>query len=71
MPRPKGAIQKDREFSARNLSEKLKPIHKMLNAAGVKEADMPSNDVILGRMLNWLDWEKAKKWVADYAKVMK
>lgn len=63
MPRPKGSIAKNREFSAAKLRNLLKPIHDKLSAAGIPAVRIPTNDAILSLVLEWVDQDKVDAWI--------
>jgi hypothetical protein len=71
MGRRKGSISKDRLIDAEALREVLKPIYDELVEAGVGEAQLPSNEALVSKLLHFLDPTKVTKWVKEYAAVMK
>ena len=67
MPRPKGAIGRNREVSAAKLRKFLKPIYEKLARAGVPEVRMPSNDAMVSHLIDWVDETKVDDWVTRLA----
>ena len=70
MTRSKGSIGKPRSFDPHDLRQILKPIHDKLAKAGVREERMPGNDMIVSKLLDWIDTKKVDEWVRNYAKTM-
>ena len=71
MTRKKGSVGKARSIEAEDLREVLKPIYDELEKAGVSDAQLPSNEALASKLLDFHDHAKVKKWVKEYAAVMK
>jgi len=67
MPKPKGAISKDRPINADNLRDFLKLIHQKLKDKGVADNDLPNNEDLVQRLPQFVDEKAIEKWVASYA----
>lgn len=67
MARVKGSITKDRSIEAEALREVLKPIYEKLRDKGVSDADLPSNEDLVDRLLNYIDQAAVDEWVGKYA----
>jgi hypothetical protein len=70
MPRTKGSLGKDRAIDAKKLRDVLKPIYDKLRNAGVQEESLPSNDLLVAKLLDFLDEDQIDNWVNDYARLM-
>jgi hypothetical protein len=71
MGRKKGSISTPRNIPAEGLREILKPIFNKLRKARVPEAQFPSNETLVSKLLDWIDDSKVDKFVTEYAKLMK
>jgi hypothetical protein len=69
--RKRGSISKPRLMDAEVLREILKPIYDELVEAGVEEAQLPSNEALISKLLHFLDQNAVSKWVKEYAALMK
>lgn len=67
MGRVKGSITKDRSIDAEALREVLKPIYEQLRAKGVSDADLPSNEDLVDRLLEFIDEKAVDEWSGKYA----
>jgi len=65
--RVKGSITKDRSIDAEALREVLKPIYEKLRAKGVSDADLPNNEDLVDRLLDYIDENAVDEWVNKYA----
>jgi len=71
MGRVKGSITKERSIDAEALREVLKPIYENLKAKGVNDADLPSNEDLVDRLLNFIDEKAVDEWGDQYAQWVK
>jgi hypothetical protein len=71
MGRKKGSISTPRNIPAEELREILKPIFNKLRKARVPEMQLPSNEALVSKLLDWIDQEKVDDFVNTYAKLMK
>jgi hypothetical protein len=71
MGRVKGSITKERSIDAEALREVLKPIYENLKAKGVNDADLPSNEDLVDRLLNFIDEKAVDDWGNQYAEWVK
>ena len=71
MGRVKGSISKDRSIDADALREVLKPIYEKLRDKGVNDADLPNNEDLVDRLLDFIDEEPVNNWVDQYAEWIK
>ena len=67
MGRVKGSISKDRSIDAEALREVLKPIYEKLRDKGVNDADLPNNEDLVDRLLNFIDESAVDEWADKYA----
>jgi hypothetical protein len=67
MPRTKGSISKDRSIDAEALREVLKPIYENLRSRGVNDADLPDNEELVARLLEFIDEKGIDEWAEKYA----
>ncbi|MEQ9728348.1 hypothetical protein ABRP29_22185 [Pseudomonas sp. WHRI 8822A] len=67
MARVKGSITKDRSIDAEALREVLKPIYEKLRDKGVSDADLPNNEDLVDRLLDYIDEGAVEEWAGKYA----
>ncbi len=67
MGRVKGSITKDRSIDAEALREVLKPIYENLRDKGVSDTDLPSNEDLVDRLLEFIDEKALDEWGQKYA----
>lgn len=67
MGRVKGSITKDRSIDAEALREVLKPIYEKLRDKGVSDADLPNNEDLVDRLLDYIDEDAVDQWADKYA----
>lgn len=67
MGRVKGSISKDRSIDAEALREVLKPIYEKLRENEVADADLPSNEDLVARLLDFIDEKAIDDWSGKYA----
>jgi hypothetical protein len=67
MPRTKGSISKDRSLDAEALREVLKPIYAKMREKGVSDSDLPDNEELVGRLIEFIDDSAIDQWVDKYA----
>ena len=67
MARVKGSITKDRSVDAEALRELLKPIYEKLREKGVRDADLPNNEDLVDRLLDYIDEKAVNEWIEKYA----
>jgi len=71
MGRVKGSITKERSIDAQPLRKVLKPIYENLRDKGVNDADLPSNEDLVDRLLNFIDDKAIDEWGDKYAEWVK
>ena len=67
MGRVKGSISKDRSIDAEALREVLKPIYEKLRDKGVSDSDLPNNEDLVDRLLDFIDEKAVDGWADKYA----
>ena len=67
MGRVKGSISKDRSIDAEALREVLKPIYEKLRDKGVNDSDLPNNEDLVDRLLDFIDENAVDGWADKYA----
>ncbi len=67
MGRVKGSISKDRSIDAEALREVLKPIYEKLRDKNVNDADLPNNEDLVDRLLEFIDEGAIDEWADKYA----
>lgn len=67
MGRVKGSISKDRSIDAEALREVLKPIYEKLRDKGVNDSDLPNNEDLVDRLLDFIDENAIDGWADNYA----
>lgn len=65
MGRVKGSISKDRSIDAEALREVLKPIYEKLREKGVKDSDLPNNEDLVDRLLDFIDEKAIDEWAGS------
>ena len=71
MGRVKGSISKDRSIDAEALREVLKPIYEKLRDKGVNDADLPNNEDMVDRLLDFINEETVDEWASKYSEWVK
>ncbi|QNH14826.1 hypothetical protein [Xanthomonas sp. SI] len=71
MGRVKGSITKDRSIDAEALREVLKPIYEKLREKGVSDTDLPNNEDLVDRLLEFIDEKAVDDWGDKYAEWIK
>lgn len=71
MGRVKGSITKDRSIDAEALREVLKPIYEQLREKGVSDTDLPNNEDLVDRLLEFIDEKAVDEWGTKYAEWVK
>jgi hypothetical protein len=69
--RVKGSITKDRSIDAEALREVLKPIYEKLREKGVTDTDLPNNEDLVDRLLDFIDEKAIDDWAGEYAEWVK
>ncbi|MDT3457338.1 hypothetical protein ROV96_19630 [Stenotrophomonas pavanii] len=67
MGRVKGSITKDRSIDAEALREVLKPIYEKLREKGVSDTDLPNNEDLVDRLLDFIEEKNVDDWATSYA----
>ncbi len=71
MGRVKGSVSKDRSIDAEALREVLQPIYEILRDRGVNDEDLPNNEDLVSRLLDFIDEEAIVDWAHKYAEWIK
>ena len=62
MTRKKGSVGKARSIEAEDLREVLKPVYDELEKAGVSDAQLPSNEALVSKLLTSPTTRRSRNW---------
>lgn len=68
MDKAKAPRAKERFIDAEALREVLQPIYENLREKGVNDKDLPREEYVVARLLEFVDQTAINKWLDEYAK---